>query len=225
MTAGNTADSIGLFDAMYTQRAIRRFRPDPVPRGLLERLVEAATRAPSGANAQPWAFVVVQSPSVRAALGDIARRNFKRIYAEALAAQREGDPTPMPNLKKMVEEVDGIPSWIVVCLVPPPGVPAGLDLYASIFPAVQNLLLAARGVGLGAVLTTILGGVEVGELKRVLGIPERVEPVAHIPIGFPGEGAHYGPTSRRPLDEVLHWDGWSTVERNSARLAYRAGPR
>jgi nitroreductase len=216
-------DEIGLFEAMYTQRAIRRFKPDPVPRELLERVVEGATKAPSGANIQPWAFVVVEDADLRSQLADLARHNFDRAYAGALARQQPGDPAPMPNLKAMIEAVDDIPVWVVICLVPPPHVEVGVDLYASIFPAVQNLLLSARGVGLGAVMTTLLGGVELPNLKRILNIPAGVEPVAFIPLGYPAEGSHYGPTTRRPLSEVVHWGSWDPDKLNSARLAYRPG--
>jgi nitroreductase len=216
-------DEIGLFEAIYTQRAIRRFKPDPVPRELLERILEGATKAPSGANLQPWAFVVVEDTDLLVRLAELARRNFDRAYAAALTRQQPDDPPPMPNLKAMIEAVGEIPVWVVICLVAPPQVVIGVDLYASIFPAVQNLLLSARGVGLGAVMTTLLGGVELLNLKQILDIPTGVEPVAFIPLGYPAEGSHYGPTTRRPLSEVVHWGSWDSEKSNTARLAYRPG--
>jgi nitroreductase len=217
-------EDIGLFEAMYSQRAIRRFAPDPVPTEVLEKILEAGTKAPSGANSQPWAFVVVRDRDKREQLGAIAKRNFDRVYAGALASQQPGDPPPMPNLRAMVESIHTIPVWIVVCLVPPVGAAISADLYGSIFPAVQNILLAARGLGVGATLTTLLAGPELPALKATLDIPDDVEPLAFIPIGYPGDGAHYGPTTRRPLAEVLHWDSWATDKSNSAAVAYRTGP-
>ncbi len=215
---------IGLFEAMYSQRAIRRFRSDPVPRSLIERVLEGATKAPSGANTQPWAFVVVQEHETRLKLGEMARRNFDRAYEGALSRKQPGDPPPMPNLKAMIESIDDIPAWIIVCLEIPGGGSPGMEQYASIFPAVQNLLLSARGVGLGAVMTILLGGVELPELRSILAIPPGVDPLVFVPIGYPAEGTRYGPTQRRPLTEVVHWERWETDKPNSARLAYRPTP-
>lgn len=212
---------IGLFEAMYSQRAIRRFKSDPVPKEMLEKLVEAATKAPSGGNAQPWAFIVVTDDGQRSRLHDIARRTFKVIYGGALKRQKPGDPPPMKTLKRMIDEIDNIPAWIIVCTDSPSGAPS-FALQASIYPAVQNLLLAARGLGLGAVLTLLMGGDELPATREVLNLPENVNPVAFIPIGFPAEGTKYGPTKRRPLSEVLHWDGWQSDRSNTAEVAYRA---
>ncbi len=132
-------DEIGLFDAIYTQRAIRSFKSDPVPDELIEKVVEAATKAPSGGNSQPWAFIVVRDPQVRAELTAIGKHTFDGMYQAALGRAQPGDPPPFPKLKKMVDQIDDIPVWIVVCLTTP-GSPGA---YGSIWPAVQNLLLAA----------------------------------------------------------------------------------
>lgn len=213
-------DEVGLFEAIFTQRAIRRFQPTPVPTELLERVVEAATKAPSGANMQPWAFLVVRDPDQLAALHEIARRTFEKLYAGALSRQQPGDKPPMPALKRMVDEIDNITSWIIPCTDPGPRAPAAM-LQASIYPAVQNLLLAARGLGLGAVLTLLMGGDELPATKEVLDLPDNVDPVAFIPIGYPAEGLGYGPTTRRPLSEVLHWDRWDPDRSSTAAIAYR----
>jgi nitroreductase len=214
-------DEIGLFEAIFTQRAIRRFKPDPVPQELLERVLTAATKAPSGGNMQPWAFVVIRDQEKLQAAAEIARQRFERLYEHALARQQPGDPPPMPNLKRMIDEIDLVPSWIVVCADGPPGVPAE-QLQGSLYPAVQNLLLAARGVGLGAVLTGLLAGEGPGGVRELLDLPEHVQPIAFIPIGYPADGVHYGPTTRRPLSEVVHWDRWDTEKVNTAAVSHRA---
>lgn len=213
-------DEIGLFEAMFTQRAIRRFKSEPVPQELLERVLTAATKAPSGGNMQPWAFVVVRDPETLRAAAEIARRRFARLYEHALARQQPGDPPPMPNLKRMIDEIDLIPSWIIVCADAPPGVPPE-QLQGSVYPAVQNLLLAARGVGLGAVLTGLLAGDEPGGVRELLGLPDHVLPIAFIPIGYPADGVRYGPTTRRPLSEVVHWDRWDAAKANTATVSHR----
>ncbi len=206
---------IGLFEAIYSQRAIRSFKPDPVPDELIEKVVEAATKAPSGGNSQPWAFIVVRDTETRAELASIARRTFDGMYQAALGRAQPGDPPPFPKLKVMVDHLDDIPVWIAVCSTMP-----GPGAYGSIFPAVQNLLLAARGLGLGAVLTGLLGGPSVEATKKALAIPEDVEPVAFIPLGYPDK-ERYGPTTRRPLSEVLHWERWEDGKENTAKRPYR----
>jgi nitroreductase len=211
---------IGLFEAMFTQRAIRRFKADPVPREMVARVLEAATKAPSGGNTQPWAFVVIDEKELLAGAAEIARAKFAPMYAGALARQQPGDAPPMPNLKRMIEEVDNIPAWIVVCYDPPSKVASEAPL-GSLYPAIQNLLLAARGVGLGAVLTLLLGGPQLPTTKKLLDLPDYVEPIAFIPIGFPADGVHYGPTTRRSVEEVVHWGRWDAERGNTAQVAYR----
>lgn len=218
---GDIVDGVGLFDAIYTQRAIRSFTPDPVDRADLVRLVEAATKAPSGGNRQPWAFVVVQDRERLDALARFARNGFAAMYEMALARQQPGDPPPLPRLKRMIESFERIPAMIICCVVLRSDQTAGTaGDYGSIFPAVQNLLLAARGLGLGAALTSGWAMRDMDELRSTFAIPANVEPVAFVPVGHPDDD-RYGPTTRRPVDEVLHWDGWEAGKANSAVLPYR----
>ena len=175
---------IGLFEAIYSQRAIRSFKPDPVPEELIEKVVEAATKAPSGGNSQPWAFIVVRDAETRAELAAIARRTFDGMYQAALGRARPGDPPPFPKLKVMVDNIEAIPVWIAVCITMP-----GPAAYGSIFPAVQNLLLAARGLGLGAVLTGLLGGPSVEATKKVARHPRRGRAGRLHPARLPRQGA------------------------------------
>jgi nitroreductase len=210
---------ITLFEAIYTQRAIRSFKGDPVPRELIETIVEAATKAPSGGNSQPWAFVVVDDPDLKLRLADLVRASFEPMYQMMLSRQSPGDPPPMPNFKRLVETYESVPVWILVCGVGQPGVSGNpAMLQGSIFPAIQNLLLAARGIGLGAALTGAQGDLEA--VRQLLGLPEHVTPLASIPIGWP-DNQHYGPTTRRPVSEVLHWNAWEKEKANTAQLAHR----
>lgn len=220
MTNGNDVREIGLFEAIYTQRAIRSFRPDPVPREQVERLVEAATKAPSGGNRQPWAFLAIDDRPTLDAMAGFARTGFQAMYDRALAAAQPGDPPPFPRLKPMIESFEQIPLLVLVCAEGTPERPASQGMAGSIFPAVQNLLLAARGLGLGAALTTGWAAPSVGEIKELLGLPEHVEPMAFIPVGYLDK-ENYGPTTRRPVEEVLHWDRWASDKPNSAVVAYR----
>lgn len=211
---------INLFEAMYTQRAIRSFKPDPIDRSMVERMVEAATKAPSGANRQPWAFLAIDDRETLDELAAFARIGFERMYERALASSRPGDPPPFPRLKPMIESFERIPLLIIVCAVGTPEQPASAAMAGSVFPAVQNLLLAARGLGLGAALTTGWAAPSLAEIKTLLGLPDHAEPMAFIPVGLP-DRERYGPTTRRPVGEVLHWGRWEEGKPNSALAVYR----
>jgi nitroreductase len=198
-----------VFEALSTQRAIRSFKPDPVPQDLIEKVIEAATKAPSGANTQPWAFVVVRDPAKKAELGKIARANFQQMFDTVVARQKPGSPPPFPRLRPMIENFEQIPVLIYACLVLPVDAPPdrAAMMQSSVIPAVQNLLIAARALELGAAFT----GVTARDAGPILGLPANVQPVAMIPMGYP-DTEHYGPTTRRPLSEVLYWDEWEDRE-------------
>ncbi|MGE0687705.1 MAG: nitroreductase family protein, partial [Dehalococcoidia bacterium] len=116
---------ISLFDALSTQRAIRSYKHEPVPRDVLAKIIEYATKAPSGGNSQPWAFIVVDDREKIRALGDIARVQFAAMYENAMKNVQPGDPPPLPRLKLMVEDFDNIPAIVYPCLVKPERNPTG----------------------------------------------------------------------------------------------------
>ncbi len=199
-----------LEEAMRTQRAIRRLKPDPVDDALVLHLIELALKAPTGSNAQSWEFVVVKDPAVKAKLGAY-NRGASRLYLgiQKRAARRAGDAGMLRIIDAVewqAEHFDEIPVVVVACLkgiIPiwPPLATA--SLYGSIFPSVQNLLLAARAAGLGAALITLpLWSRFLA--RRTLGLPWNVTPVAVVPLGWPR--GRYGPTTRRPVEEVVSID-------------------
>jgi nitroreductase len=204
-------DSLGmpLVDAMSTQRAIRRLLPDPVDDEVVLRCIELATRAPTGGNRQGWEFVVVRDPEVKHQLARLNRQAWS-VYRRLGASRARRDP----SLQRIAEAVqwqadhfEEVPVVVVACLRgrspiwAPPVLAA--SFYGSIFPAVQNLLLAARAARLGAALVT-LPVWSVTLARRTLGLPRTVTPVAVVPLGWPS--GRYGPTSRRPVGEVVHLD-------------------
>ena len=196
---------IGLFEAMGTQRAIRYFKRDAVPPDAIERLLEAATRAPSGTNRQMWHFVVVQDDHLRGKLADVYRRAGRNALPR-LQWLQDANPRILRSATHLIEHLDDAPVLLLACIEHDGG--TNLTTGSSIYPAVQNILLAARGLGLGSVLTTFHKQYE-DEVREMLGIPDNVETAALLPIGYPAEGVGYGPTRRKPLDEVAHWDGWN----------------
>lgn len=204
-----------LFEAMTTTRAIRRYRPDPIPDDHLQRMFFAATRAASGSNRQPFRFVVLRDGpaalAARALIGDAFRSGWNAKRAndgyEAGSGVVAGSPKARmaATMQHFVDHVHEAPVIVLACLeryrAPQP------TEGGSVFPAVQNLLLAARGLGYGGVITMWHGAIE-DELKTVLGIPEHVAVHCVIPIGAP-MGRH-GPVRRRPMSEVVFEDGWAT---------------
>ena len=206
-----------LVDAMTTQRAVRRVRPDPVDLGIVRRCVELALEGPTGSNGQNWEFVVVTERAAKERLAVQYRRAWS-LYGRAGERLRGDDPQTARILRSVqwqVEHFVEIPVLVVACLkgggkvpyVPMPAV-ASSSHYGSIYPSVQNLLLAARAVGLGASLITLpLWSTTVA--RRVLGLPLSVEPCCVVPLGWPI--GRYGPKPRRPVDDVLHLDRYGTA--------------
>jgi len=224
--------NIGLFEAIYTARSIRRLKPDPVPEELITKILDAATRASSGGNAQGWAFVVVRQPDLRRQLGVIYRKASD--IAEAMYAARGRPPhlteqqfaRLMASGKYLWDHIGKAPVLLLPCshrpVLParealPPDVAASWDeevayaeriRCASVYPAVQNIILACRGLGLGTVITTNHIRRE-DEVKALLGIPEDVSTWALMPVGWPID--KFGPLTRRPLKEVVHSDRWGAA--------------
>jgi nitroreductase len=197
-----------LEEAITTQRAIRRLKTDPVDDELVLRLIELALKAPTGSNAQNWEFILVRDAEVKAKL---ARRNrqafgiYERIGRRATAGDRKSQRN-LDAVRWQADHFEEIPVLIVACLkgrrpwFPPVAV---TSFYGSIFPAVQNLLLAARAVGLGAALIT-LPLWSTRSARRILALPRRVTPCALVPLGWPL--GRYGPTTRRPVGDVVSLD-------------------
>ncbi len=202
---------IGLFEAMYTQKAIRRLKPDPVPEELVTKLLEAATKAPSGGNTQPWAFIVIRDEASKQRLGKWYRDAWDKTYGRLPQEQRTANESfarVYRSAEHLAFHMAEAPVLIMVCarnMPPGLGGAAATSHYGSIYPAVQNLLLAARGLGLGATLTT-LHKLHDDEVKELLGVPANAETIALIPIGYPK--GKYGPTARKPLEEVVYKERW-----------------
>ena len=209
-----------LAEAMTTQRAIRRLKPDPVDDALVRRLLELALKAPTGSNAQNWEFLVVKDPAVKARLARANRRAFS-LYERLGRRRAAGDPKwgrLLDAVRWQADHFEEVPVVIVACLRGPRAwFPpfAAASYYGSIFPSVQNLLLAARAAGLGAALITLpLWSTWLA--RRILGLPRSVTPCAVIPLGWPQ--GKYGPTTRRPVEDVV------SIDRYGNR-AWKAGAR
>ncbi|HQF93185.1 MAG TPA: nitroreductase family protein [Microthrixaceae bacterium] len=203
--------SMPLDEAMMTQRAVRRVLPDPVDDDLVVHLIELALRAPTGSNGQNWEFVVVKDAATKAKFAKRYRQSWS-IYGGIGRRVSKGNPSMLKVLDAVQWQVDHfeeIPVLVVPCLkgnhapfVPmPPFAPS--SYYGSIYPSVQNLLLAARSVGLGASLITLPLWSSTSA-RKILGLPISVMPACIVPLGWPQ--GRYGPTTRRPVGDVTHLD-------------------
>jgi len=197
-----------LNEAMETQRAIRRLKPDPVDDVIILRLIELAIRAPTGSNAQRWEFIVVRDPKIKKGLAR-SNRQVWSLYGRLGRWTRRHNPKRSRILSAVLWQADHFeeaPVIVVACLkgyhIPFLHLSA-TTYFGSIFPAVQNLLLAARAVNLGAALTTIPLW-NLISVRSLLGLPWKVTPCAVIPLGWPI--GHYGPTTRRGVHEVVSFD-------------------
>ncbi len=197
-------------EAIYSLRAMRRLKPDAVPEADLRYIVDAATQAPSAVNNQDWAFVVVTDPEQRRRLGEIYRAIGRKVIRDrALASGELPDEAERVYRRAMilVEHLGEAPALILVAVrgTPPTTAAEGSSWFGSIYPAIQNLMLAARTRGLGTTLTT-LHKLRENDVKAILGIPDAFETIALIPVGYPQ--GRWGRPLRGPSAEVTHWDRW-----------------
>jgi nitroreductase len=226
-----------LFEAIHTARSLRRLKPDPVPDALITQVLDAAIRAPSGGNAQTWSFLVVRDADKRRELGRLYRKGSD-IAAASYAARGRPAHLTQDQFDRMMaagmwlwDHMGEAPVLLLACLRAPPmppfdALPPAMQARyaeeaeymrrirgASIYPAVQNIMLACRGLGLGTVLTTNHLRCE-AEVKALLRIPDDVDTYALMPIGWPM--GKFGPLTRRPLPEVAFADEWGTPWPGSA---------
>ena len=206
-------EPIDILEAMATTRAIRRFRPDPIPEDDLNTMLFAATRAPSGSNRQLFRFVLLRgderSMAAKRLIGEAARKAWgtKRDtdgYDRGSGAEAATPKARMAAaMQHFVDHYEEIPVTVLPCLIRhrAPNPSEG----ASIYPACQNLLLAARALGYGGVITGWHAIVE-PQLRELLEIPDGVAVSAAIPMGRPM--GHHGPVRRQPLAEMVYDGGW-----------------
>ena len=202
------SSDFSLNEAIYNCRAMRRLKFDAVPEELLVQLIDAANQAPSGSNSQKARWIVVRDPAIKAQLAEQNRK-----HAEPYIAPNVANP-PSPKVKRMLdavvwqmEHMHEVPALIVACFDYPEKV-EGLGVYrsaGSVWPGIQNLLLTARSLGLGAAPTT-LALRDQDAVRRILGLPETFAALCMIPVGYPM--GKFGPVTRHPVNEIMRFDRW-----------------
>ncbi len=211
-----------LYDAMSTLRAVRRLKPDPIPRDVLHRILEAATWAPTGGNTQPWRILVVEDAAKKKALAELYRGVWYAYSKHHMSLIKDAPESVRVSTEKMLDagnyladHFDETPSILIFCFNPKNMAITDAALSrisvvggGSIYPAVQNALLACRVEGIGCVLTTLLCQSE-EEVRAILEIPEPWGTAAAVPIGYPIRGGH-GSISRKPVEKLVYQDSWGT---------------
>jgi len=200
-----------LFETIHTTRAMRRLKPDPVPDELIRKILEAGVCAANGGNTQRWRFLVIKDPKIKKQV----QVHYKRAFDEVVGP-RYLSSAPPPGVTRerytrqhaaveyLTEHFHEAPVWIVACLDEGTATPTRSS-GASIYPAVQNMLLAARALGLGSTLTT-RHLLHEKDAEAALGLPPGVHSYAILPIGYPM--GKFGPVGRGPLAEIVYADRW-----------------
>jgi nitroreductase len=204
----------GLFEVLYTCRAMRRLKPDPVPRELLLKLIDAANQAPSGSNLQSARWIIVPDQAQKAKLADLNRKGVE-AYVGSQASLLPAPPhqavdkwqRSLDAVLWQKDHMHELPALIVACCEFPTEVTAADAARAagSVWPGVQNLLLAARALGLGATPTG-LGLRDRAAVAEALGLPDTVAAFCLMPVGWPM--GKFGPVTRLPVEETVRWDRW-----------------
>ncbi len=198
-----------LYEAIHSLRAMRRLKTDAVPQELIWKVLDAAIRAASGGNRQPWNFVVVTDAA--------KKQQIAEWYMDGWNAYTGGqqDAPADEAMARMFRSAGHLANHLAeapVFIIPTVNA-AGLapmsGLGSSIFPAVQNLMLAARAEGLGTTITTLYKAHE-AEVKELLGVPESYETMCLIPMGWPT--GKFGQGARIPVEQVTYWDGWGETK-------------
>ena len=209
------SEEMGIFETMYNCRAMRRLDKREVPQESLEKLIEAANQAPSGSNTQNARWIIVRDPTVKAELAELNRFGVENYLAPLIDNPGSLPHQPADKRKRMAdavvwqkEHMHEIPALIIACMQfpqrPTPAMIASGN--GSIWPGIQNLLLAARALQLGAAPTT-LALIDQQAVAKVLNLPETMATYCLIPVGYPL--GNFGPVTRKPLSEIMRYDQWS----------------
>ena len=202
-----------IYEALYTTRAMRRVRPDPIPLESQARILDAAIRAPSGGNTQNWRFLLVDDPDVKARIGPLYKDSIAQlwttIYADRLAAAA-ADPEAESSVQMvkvqrsaqwLADHFEKVPLFLFAFVQ---GDPSG----GSIFPAVWSAQLAARAEGVGSSLSSVLGVFHPKETLEILGVPEGKGWIMSCCVSFGYPTGRWGVAERRPVQEVAHRNKW-----------------
>ncbi|HUZ22359.1 MAG TPA: nitroreductase family protein [Streptosporangiaceae bacterium] len=205
-------EPLSVLDALHSTPARRYLSTEPIPEDVIWAILDAAVRGPSGGNQQGWGWVVVTDPAIKGQVAGWYREGWAAAYGRRREEILAAPPTPDGLSRRsflaaehLAEHIEEAPVWIFPVLRNAAGVRSP-RLGASIYGAVQQLILAARAFGIGTTLTTLYSGHE-DEVRELLGLPEDALTMGLVPLGYPARGRWAQP-KRLPVAEVVHWDRW-----------------
>lgn len=204
-------EPITVLDALHSTPSRRYLRPDAIAPEVITALLDAAIRGPSGGNTQAWAWVVITDSEVKRPIAQWYREGWERSYGDRRAEIMGADGgrglgrRNFLSAEHLAHHLEEAPVWVIPVLLGAAG-STNPRAGASIYGAVQQLVLAARAYGIGATLTTLYAARE-EEVKQLLGLPADALTMALIPLGYPARGRWAQP-KRRAVEEVVHWDRW-----------------
>jgi nitroreductase len=204
-----------VIEAMATCRAMRYFTDEPVADELIEAVVRAATYAPSPANSQAWEFIVVRDRALKQQLSDLFLPPLAAAWSEEDLHPDTPDSPMRRGVLNLAATLPDVPVVIFVAGIPsyPPHAPDEHYVWSTLDPAAQNLVLAARSLGLGTTYTQFQG-IDEAATKKLLGLPDAARIATTIPLGWPAKP--FGPVRRKPVTDVLHWDTYRSSEKGSS---------
>ncbi|MXW52029.1 MAG: nitroreductase family protein [Gammaproteobacteria bacterium] len=196
---------MNVIEAMETCTAMRYFKEEPVPKETLEKLIHAATRASNPGNSQGWAFLVIDDPAIKEPVGEKVLEGMAPFFADRPAGRDGVEERMMLGAEHLARNFAKVPAWIV-CMarkVYPPQAPQDSFMHSTIYPAAQNLIVAARSLGIGTCFTTFPGNAE-PEIRALCNIPDDLHLFVYVAVGYPQRT--FMPVKRKPIDDVLTWN-------------------
>lgn len=193
---------MNVIEAMETCTAMRYFKEEPVPREELEKLIYAATRASNPGNSQGWEFLVIDDPAIKEPVGEKVLAGMAPFFAARPPGQDGVEERMLVGAEHLAKNFAKVPAWIV-CMarkVYPPHDPQESFMHSTIYPAAQNLIVAARELGIGTCFTTFPGNAE-PEIRQLCNVPEDLQLFVYVAVGYPDRD--FKTVKRKPVSEVL----------------------
>lgn len=194
-----------VLEAMETCTAMRYFKDEPVSKDVLEQLIYAATRASNPGNSQGWAFLVMDDPAIKKTVGEKVLEGMAPFFANRPPGQDDVEERMLVGAEHLAKNFAKVPAWIVGMArnVYPPHAPQESFMHSTIYPAAQNLIVAARSLGVGTCFTTFPGNAE-QEIRALCNVPDELHMFVYIAVGYPER--KFMPVKRKPVSEVLTWN-------------------
>ena len=197
-------------EAMETCTAMRYFKDEPVPRELIEKLIYAATRASNPGNSQGWEFLVIDDPAIKEPVGAKVLEGMAPFFENRPAGSDGVEERMMLGAEHLARTFAKVPAWIA-CMarkVYPPHDPQDSFMHSTIYPAAQNLIVAARSLGVGTCFTTFPSYAE-AEIRTLCGVPDDLHLFVYVAVGYPAR--QFLPVRRKPVDDVVTWNRFQAV--------------